>query len=123
MVLVDTSVWVEHLRRGEPRLVALLSAGEVLCHPFIIGELACGNLRRRDQILGLLCALPAVSKAGDGEVLHFIARHRLHGKGLGLIDMHLLASCALARKPLWTLDTRLAKAAVQLGAGVPAPHA
>lgn len=114
MVLADTSVWVEHLRRGEPRLAALLRAGEVLCHPFVVGELACGNLGRRDEILGLLSALPSLGKAGDGEVLHFIARHRLHGRGLGLVDMHLLASCALARRPLWTRDTRLAQAAARL---------
>jgi len=117
VILADTSVWVEHLRRGEPRLVSLLDAGEVLCHPFIVGELACGNLRRRGEILDLLGALPTLDKADDDEVLHFIAAHRMQGRGLGLVDMHLLASCALARKPLWTLDARLAKAAAQIGAG------
>ena len=114
MILADTSVWVEHLRRGEPRLASLLGAGEVSCHPFVIGELACGNLRRREELLGLLAALPALEKASDGEVLQFIARHRLQGKGLGLVDTHLLAACALARRQLWTFDTRLAKAAERL---------
>lgn len=118
MVLVDTSVWVEHLRRGELRLTALLQAGEVLCHPFVVGEFACGNLRRRDEILGLLGALPSLGKASDEEVLAFIARHQLNGKGLGLVDIHLLAATALARRSLWTLDIRLAKAAVRLGLAI-----
>lgn len=115
MVLVDTSVWVQHLRRGEARLAALLSAGEVLCHPFVIGELACGHIRRRNEIFRLLSALPSVDEATHDEVLDFIERRRLQGKGLGLIDMHLLASCVLAGKPLWTLDARLARAASQIG--------
>lgn len=119
MVLVDTSVWVEHLRRGESRLVELLGAGEVLCHLFIVGELACGHVRRRAEVLSLLLALPSVDNASHDEVLHLIERHRLQGKGLGLIDMHLLASCALARKPLWTFDIRLARAASQIGVGAP----
>ena len=117
MVLVDTSVWVEHLRRGEPRLVELLGAGEVLCHPFIIGELACGHLRRRVEILSLLSALPSISEASHDEVLHFIERQKMQGKGLGLIDTHLLASCALTKTRLWTIDARLAGAAAQIGIG------
>ena len=118
MVLADTSVWVEHLRRGEPRLAALLQAGDVLCHSFVIGELACGHLRQRAKILGLLAALPSIDAATNDEVLVFIERHKLQGKGLGLIDMHLLASCALAGNPMWTLDARLAKVASQFGVGV-----
>jgi hypothetical protein len=118
MVLADTSVWVEHLRRGVPRLVGLLDAGEVLCHPFVVGELACGNLRQREQILGMLGALPSLGKPADEELLAFIARHRLHGRGLGLVDVHLLAASALARRPLWTLDTRLARAAARLGLAI-----
>ena len=117
MVLVDTSVWVEHLRRGEPQLVELLGAGEVLCHPFIAGELACGHLRRRTEILGMLSALPPVGEVGHDEVLHFIEHHKLQGNGLGLIDMHLLASSALTKRPIWTLDARLARAASQIGIG------
>lgn len=115
MLLADTSVWVEHLRRGEPRLAALLTAGEILCHPFVIGELACGNLGRRSEILGLLASLPSIGSASDDEVLHFIAKHQLQGKGLGLVDIHLLASCLLARRRLWTLDRRLASVAARLG--------
>ena len=115
MVLVDTSVWVEHLRRGEARLAALLDDAEVLCHPFIIGEIACGHLRNRTGILDLLAALPSVDRAGDDAVLEFVGRNRLQGKGLGLIDMHLLASCMIARQPIWTVDARLAKSATELG--------
>ncbi len=118
MVLADTSVWIEHLRRGEPRLADLLSTGDVLCHPFVVGELACGNLKRRGEILGLLAALPSLAGIEDDETFAFIERHQLHGKGLGLVDIHLLAACALASKPLWTRDTRLAKAAAKLGLGL-----
>lgn len=115
MVLVDTSVWVEHLRRGEPRLGALLGAAEVLCHPFIVGELACGHLRNRGEILDLLTALPIVGKVEDTEILQFIEANRLHRKGLGLIDIHLLASCLLSRRTLWTFDAKLEKTAAELG--------
>ena len=115
MVLVDTSVWVEHLRRGESRLADLLHESEVLCHPFVAGELACGNLRNRREILSLMSALPLAQKAEDDEVLEFIERNRLQGKGLGLVDMHLLVSCAKTQQPLWTLDTRLARSAAALG--------
>lgn len=117
MVLVDTSIWVEHLRRGESRLASLLGAADVLCHPFIVGELACGNLRNRREILGLLAALPSLRKATDDEVLLFIERNGMHGRGLGLIDMHLLTSCALTGKPIWTLDRKLRKAAAEVGVG------
>ncbi len=115
MVLVDTSVWVEHLRRGEPRLVALLEQGEVLCHPFVVGELACDNLQNRGETLQLLAALPSAAEARSDDVMQFIERHRLQGKGLGWVDMHLLAASAIARAPLWTLDARLARAASGLG--------
>ncbi len=115
MVLVDTSVWAEHLRRGEARLAALLDGAEVLCHPFIVGEIACGHLRNRTGILDLLAALPSVDKASDDAVLEFIERNRLQGKGLGLIDMHLLASGAISRQQIWTFDARLAGRAAELG--------
>jgi len=115
MVLVDTSVWVDHLGRGTVGLDLPLSDGQVLCHPFIIGELACGNLKNRSDILSLLGTLPAVRSAEDNEVLHFIERHRLMGKGLGYIDVHLLASSFLSHVPLWTLDKRLGDAAATLG--------
>ena len=117
MVLVDTSVWIDHLRRRDDALVALLEAGEVTCHPFIIGELACGGIRNRPEILSLLLALPSLAKAEDDELLLFIDRHRLMGRGLGLIDLHLLASCMLAGVSLWTRDAKLAGAATELGLG------
>ena len=115
MILVDTSVWVDHLRRGAAGLDLPLSEGRVLCHPFIIGELACGNLKNRSAILSLLRTLPAVRTAEEDEVLRFIEHHRLMGTGLGYIDAHLLASCRLSHVQLWTLDKRLSHAASGLG--------
>jgi predicted nucleic acid-binding protein len=113
-VLVDTSVWVEHLRQKDPVLAALLSQGEVECHPFIIGELACGWLQRRSEVLELLQRLPQVPVASHGEVLTLIERHRLMGRGIGWIDAHLLASAALAQTPLWSRDRRLSDIARML---------
>jgi len=115
MVLVDTSVWVSHLRQGAIGLVALLQEGRVVCHPFIVGELACGNLNNRVEILVLLQALPQALRAKHEEVLQFIERHGLMGKGLGYIDMHLLSSALLTKVPLWTLDKKLREVAVKLG--------
>jgi len=115
MILVDTSVWVDHLRRGKAGLEAPLSEGQVLCHPFIVGELACGKLKNRSEILALLRTLPAVRVADEEEVLLFIERHRLMGKGLGYIDAHLLTSSHLSHAPLWTVDKRLDHAAAVLG--------
>ncbi len=114
MILVDTSVWVDHLRKGDGKLADLLDAGEVACHPFVIGELACGGIRNRVKFLTLLSALPSLEKGEDEEVLFLIERRRLHGRGLGLIDVHLLASCMLAGVPLWTRDAKLAAAARSL---------
>lgn len=107
MILVDTSVWVEHLRSGTIGLEALLNDGQVVCHPFIIGEIACGNLKNRTEILSLLQDLPVASLADDDEVIPFIEDHELMGKGLGYIDIHLLMSALLTRIPLWTIDKRL----------------
>ena len=115
MVLVDTSVWVDHLRRGSRRLSGLLNDSQVLGHPFVIGELACGRLTRRDEILGHLGALPAAEEARHHEVLTFIDAHGLAGWGVGWVDVHLLASTMLSRVSLWTLDRRLARAANELG--------
>ena len=115
MVLVDTSVWVEHLRSGTVRLESLLNDGQVVCHPFIVGELACGNLKNRSHILSLLDTLPSAHLADHAEVMHFIERYRLMGKGLGYVDIHLFASAMLTGVPLWTLDKRLARAAASLG--------
>ena len=115
MILVDTSVWVEHLRHGLPRLATLLQAGEVLINPWVIGELACGNLRKRSQVLELLQGLPAVTVASDAEVLLLIERDRLMGRGIGYVDAHLLASARLSHCRLWTQDRRLAAVALEQG--------
>lgn len=115
MILVDTSVWVEHLRHGTVGLDALLNDGYVLCHPFIIGELACGNLRNRAEILSLLQTLPMAILAEDEEVMRLIDNFHLMGKGLGYIDMHLLASATLHKASLWTFDKRLHETSAKLG--------
>jgi predicted nucleic acid-binding protein len=115
MVLVDTSVWIDHLRRGTTGLDLPLSNGQVLCHPFIIGELACGHLRQRTTILALLQTLTIVRIAEEHEVLQFIERHKLMGKGLGYVDVHLLTSSLLSHVPIWTHDKRLGDAAATLG--------
>lgn len=122
-MLVDTSVWVEHLRRGLPRLATLLQDGEVLIHPSVIGEQACGNLRNRSQVLELLQGLPAATVASDTEVLLLIERDRLMGRGIGYVDAHLLASARLSHCRLWTQDRRLAAVAQEQGlaAGAPGP--
>jgi len=110
-MLVDTSVWVDHLRRGNPQLRDLLNRGEVECHPFIVGELACGSLHRRAEMLSLLQRLPRVPVCSHNEVLLFIEQHRLMGRGIGWIDANLLASASLAGSPFWTHDRRLAEIA------------
>jgi hypothetical protein len=115
MVLVDTSVWVKHLRNGDIALADLLDDGDVLCHPFIVGELACGNLKNRAEILALLQALPMAPIAQHGEVMRFLEDNRLMGKGLGFIDLHLLASSVLSGIRLWTLDKRLHQVSLKLG--------
>jgi hypothetical protein len=115
MVLVDSSVWAAHLRDGNIGLEALLNDGHVVCHPFIFGELACGNLKNRSEILSLLHALPMALYADQEDVMQFIENYRLMGKGLGYIDMHLLASAILTNVPLWTLDKRLNEVSSTLG--------
>ena len=119
MVLVDTSVWISHLTKGNARLKALLGNAEVICHPFVIGELACGNIINRAEILSALQALPTARVAQHDEVLQFIEFHCLMGRGLGLIDVHLLASSLLTRVPLWTADKRLRAACVELNVAYP----
>ncbi len=115
MILVDTSVWINHLRFGEARLVAALDGEQVLMHPFVLGELACGNLENRDEMLRLLGDLPVAPTATDLEVLGMIERCTLMGRGIGYIDVHLLASTFLAGDArMWTRDKRLAAAASQL---------
>jgi predicted nucleic acid-binding protein len=118
-MLVDTSVWVEHLRRGNEMLASLLAGTEVHCHPFVIGELACGNLHRRPEILAMLRNLPEAPLAEHEEVLELVVSHRLMGSGIGWIDAHLLASAALGGMSFWTLDRRLAGIARRLGLGLP----
>lgn len=118
MVLVDTSVWVSHLRRGSGRLQSLLDSGAVVCHPFIIGELACGQLKNREEILALLQALPGAVQAEHDEVLRLIEDEKLMGTGLGYIDVHLLAAALLTGASLWTLDKGLSAAAAKLGVGI-----
>ena len=114
MVLVDTSIWIDHLRSGNAKLTALLNDGDAAIHPFIIGELACGNLKNRKEIISLLHALPPIDKAGDDEVLFFIEKHKLMGLGIGLIDVHLLASCKISHIKIFTKDKRLSDAADRL---------
>lgn len=116
MILVDTSVWVDHLRSGVQDLMTELDHGAVLMHPFVLGELACGILRNRASLLGLLGSLPSAVAATDAETLAFIERRALHGKGIGYLDAHLLASVQLtAGATLWTRDRRLRGLAETLG--------
>jgi len=114
MILVDTSVWIEHLRAGSDRLRTLLFDEQVLCHPFIVGELACGTLRNRREILGMLRALPDAHVVEHEEVLSFLAARLLYGRGIGWVDAHLLASTLLTGCTLWTFDKPLRRAAVAL---------
>lgn len=116
MILVDTSVWIDHLRAGDAGLARLLEAGLVATHPLVVGELAMGNLHARDTVLALLGKLPQAIAATDDEVLAHITRHRLFGIGIGYADAHLLASTQLtAGTSLWTRDRRLRAAADRLG--------
>jgi predicted nucleic acid-binding protein len=116
MILVDTSVWIEHLRARNAALEWYLQQGEVLMHPVVLGELACSNLRNRAELLSLLQRLPRCRGASDVEALYFIERRQLMGKGIGWVDAHLLASVALGgTQGLWTRDQRLQKVAEELG--------
>lgn len=121
MILVDTSVWIEHLRRGNRSLADLLETGQVACHPFVIGEIALGSLRRRTEILGWLAELPTVQVARHEEALALVEQRGLAGKGIGWVDVHLVASALLESLPLWTLDRRLASLARDLDLAWPPP--
>lgn len=114
-VLVDTSVWISHLRDDEARLNELLFEDQVVCHPFVIGELACGNLKHRREFLSLLTELPQTPELSHDEVLDFIDGYRLMGRGLGWVDVHLLASARLAETPLWSHDKALRAVASEMG--------
>ena len=120
MILADTSVWIDHLRKGVPALAEALERQEILTHPFVIGEVACGNLVHRQEVLALMAALPAAMVATHEEVLLFIDERRLMARGIGFIDAHLLASAALSRETqLWTRDKRLGAVAAELGLAAP----
>ncbi len=114
MVIVDTSVWVSHLRQGSGHLEKLLMEGEVLCHPFIVGEIACGYLKNRTEILSLLQNLPMAQVAEHDEILDFIEHRKLFGLGIGFVDVHLLASALLDGVKLWTEDRNLKRTVSQL---------
>ena len=116
MILVDSSIWVDHLRRGDATLARLLDDGRVLAHPFVVGELALGSLRQRELILMALQNLPQAMVASDTEVLRFINQQALYGLGIGYVDAHLLASARLtAGGSLWTRNKRLQAVAHRLG--------
>jgi len=123
VILVDTSVWIEHLRSDSATLAELLDDGEVLGHPFVLGELALGNLRQRDEILRVLRRLPQATSTSHGEVLQFVDRETLFGRGIGYIDAHLLAAARLSMgTKLWTRDRRLLAVAAQLGLAAALSH-
>ncbi|MGH7156326.1 MAG: type II toxin-antitoxin system VapC family toxin [Acetobacteraceae bacterium] len=120
MILVDTSVWIDHLRHRDDALTGHLDAGRVLGHPFVVGELAMGGLRQRERILTALQDLPQATAATDREVLDFIDRQQLYGLGIGYVDAHLLAAVRLSRDAtLWTRDVRLHEVATRLGLAMP----
>jgi predicted nucleic acid-binding protein len=123
VILADTSVWIDHLRLGDERLTALLDQKSVLMHPFVLGELAVGNLRPRNAMLSLLRALPSCELAKHDEVLGFIEQNKLYGVGVGYVDAHLLVSVGLTRDAaLWSRDVRLHRAAAGLGLAVHLTH-
>ncbi len=116
MILVDTSVWIDHLRAGDPQLARILDDGRVLSHPFITGEIALGSLRQRSMIIEALEALPAITVAEHGEVMHVIGTAGIAGSGIGYVDAHLIASVQLhPGSTLWTQDKRLLEVATRLG--------
>jgi predicted nucleic acid-binding protein len=115
VILVDTSVWIDHFRRTLPLLVRLLEDGEVVLHPFIVGEIALGHLRRRDETVALLGELPALPAADHADALHFAARHGLAGSGIGWADAHLLCAASAGGVAIWTHDRNLRKQAARLG--------
>jgi predicted nucleic acid-binding protein len=123
VILVDTSIWIDHLRSGSPALATLLQNEAVCTHDFVIGELACGNLHNRVEVLGLLQSLPRLSVATEDETLFFIEQQHLMGRGIGYIDAHLLAATVIRGIPLWTKDKRLMTIAAEKGwAHTPGAH-
>jgi len=112
-ILVDTSVWIKHLREGEKNLIRLLEQGFVACHPFIIGELACGGIKNRDEIIDLLNDLPSTDILDHSEIMEFIEYRKIMNKGIGYVDVHLLGSALVSETPLWTFDKALRRIANQ----------
>ena len=115
MILVDTSVWIDHLRKGEQQLVELLNEGEVCTHPFVMEELACGNLTKRSEFLDLISLLPTAVVAEHDEVIGLIADEKLYGKGIGAVDAHLIASARLSFARLWSKDKAICRETDRLG--------
>lgn len=114
MVLVDTSVWISHFKKANTPLTKLLLEEAVICHPLIIGEIACGHISNREEVLSLLEAIPSAKVAEFDEILHFIESRSLFGLGVGIVDVHLLAASLLSKTPIWTLDNKLQKVASRL---------
>ncbi len=115
MILVDTSIWIDHLRSGNATLAALLQGERVCIHPWVIGELACSQLANRAELLELLGALPSLAPASEEENFFLIEKRRLMGRGIGYVDVHLLAACVLHGTTLWTRDHHLSKIAAEFG--------
>ena len=113
-ILVDTSVWIKHLREGNHILIRLLEQGLVACHPFIIGEIACGGIKNRYEIISLLNDLPSTEVLNHSDIMEFIENRKIMNKGIGYIDVHLLGSALVSETPLWTFDKALKKVANQL---------
>jgi predicted nucleic acid-binding protein len=111
VILVDTSIWVNHLRRHDDALAAHLEAGEVLCHPYVIGEIGLGMLKQRREVLELMAALPSALVVSHDEEMAFVDQRRQAGRGIGWVDVHLAASAVVSRAKLWTADRRLADVA------------
>jgi len=122
MILVDTSVWIDHLRAGDAHLSTLLSLTNVVMHPMVLGELACGSLQDRQTLIALWRNLPQLAAVTDAEALYCLDQNRLWGRGIGYIDLHLLAAVALsAQARLWTRDKRLRETAQRIGLAYPEP--
>lgn len=115
MILVDSSVWIDHIHAPDPILLTLLAKGEVLAHPFVVGEIALGTIRTREAVIASLRSLPTARVATDEEVMHLIEQHRLYGTGIGYVDVHLLTAARLSNGTLWARDRRLRDAASRLG--------
>ena len=115
MILVDTSVWIDHFHHSDEALKKLLLSNQVCIHPFILGELSCGNISNRKEVLALLRSLRSVDMVLDEEVFILIENRKLYGKGLGFIDIHLLASAMIHHVPIWTRDNTLKRVAGELG--------